>query len=103
MKTLIDIKQCLEEHQAHKKEGQEGTYAMRNLNHAMWDHALSEFLKGNYTEQQLTDLTSQLILHFYQNRNNMRGFADSFQIKAYLWILEKSLDDFEKILHIEIK
>jgi hypothetical protein len=100
MKTEGEIRAELAKHSSFEME--KGVFKAVHLDHCMWSIALEKIIK-NPIELDIIERTKQLLLSFKRDKENLRGLADSFEIKANLWVLGKSLDDFEKLMEIKIE
>ena len=102
MRTIEEIKKVLDEHESYQTEKGSKRYRFQDFDHCDWAIALKRILE-NPIEDAITQNTIELINNFHQNRANLRGYSDATQIKANLWVLNKTIDDFEKIMGIKIK
>jgi hypothetical protein len=100
MKTEGEIRAELAKHSSFEME--KGVFKAVHLDHCMWSIALEKIIEDP-SEPNIVERTKQLILSFYRDKESLRGMADGFEIRANLWVLGKSLDDFEKLMGIKIK
>jgi hypothetical protein len=99
MKTIDEINQKMAENE--RFECSPGSFKFTHLRECMNVIALKKIL-DDPREDVIIERTKTLIDGFYGNSSNMRGMADKFEIECNLWVLGKTLDDFEKMMGIVI-
>lgn len=70
--------------------GENGHFPFIYFKECMWAIVLKRVLKlKNYNKKVITQQLKELITNLEENKANLRGLADTFELQAYLWILKK--------------